>query len=90
MGAVARVTAQECVHGGGHLPPLIYEISGERRPVMDWHGTGNRAHVLPAGWEKPCRICGRQSMLSDCSGKPCHKVCAEAEWFAAEFDKAVP
>ncbi|WP_045742280.1 hypothetical protein [Actinoplanes rectilineatus] len=85
MAKTPRVTADECVYGGGHLPPLIYRTkSGGITCGMDWSGGNNWGHpVTWPGYDRPCRICRGLSMLTDCNGKPCHKVCAEAEHLAA-------
>lgn len=31
------------------------------------------------GPRRPCRICREGAFMRDCTGRPCHKTCAEAE-----------
>lgn len=90
MAKTATVGADECVYGGGHLPPLIYQPPGsELRCGMDWPGTWNSGHpVTRPGYERPCRICRKPATLTDCRGRPCHKVCAEAEFLTGHLTAA--
>jgi hypothetical protein len=51
------------------------------RPVtvcLDWSGRDGVRHYGD-GRPRPCRSCGRWSLLLDDAGRPQHKVCAEAE-----------
>ncbi len=79
---------EDCYHGSRHLPTRIYTTTSGRKDVMiDWTdqapGPDGRRHdhaIYPTWKTMYCRICRRLAMLSDCRGKPCHKVCAEKEW----------
>lgn len=39
---------------------------------LDWH-------KHPVGPRRQCRYCGKGALMRDDNGRPCHKVCAEAE-----------
>jgi len=60
-----RLVRPECVH------PAATLYRGEI--FMDW--SSHKAASQPG----PCRACGRPTVLTDCTGARCHKVCAERE-----------
>lgn len=71
------------------MPPTIWiDTFGEKQAGINWQDWGphrqgepKRDHPLyPRGREPACRLCGRPTWLADCKGRPCHKVCAEAEY----------
>ena len=60
-----RRVRPECIH-----PPAVLYRGGA---FLDW---GTHSVTSRPG---PCRACGRPTVLTDCSGVRCHKVCAERE-----------
>ena len=60
-----RSSSAECVHA----PPMVFRGA----VVLDWHD-----HAV-ARWPGSCRICKGPTILLDCVGLLCHKVCAERE-----------
>ena len=46
-------------------------IAAHKHEPWDW--SSHRMLRNP----QPCRICGSNALMTDCVGRPCHKVCAE-------------